>query len=773
MPQNRPRIPADIERQVLIEAGHRCAVCGSELPLERAHIIAWSRSKDHSAANLLCLCANCHGRADSEDWGEAILRQYKQQPWVIRARGHQLPSPSVDFIGESGTSDGPKEIGEIALGQRSIQIGRDANGNVLLTGGRNFVLVVQTGRILEPAERVSPPAANFGPNPYKGLAAFREEDADRFFGRERLTQNLWKAFRDLQKNPEAEEAVRLLAVLGPSGSGKSSLVRAGLFPELARQPLTGLEDLRVAIVAPGAHPVDALALVLARLVTGDSAPVAKAREFSEELGRCNPSGELDGLRRIAGDKPLLVFIDQFEEVYTLASATEREIFIGNLLHAAADRGGGVSVVLTLRTDFLPQSQENERLHEIIARQNLVIPFLSEDGLRRAIAEPARRAGQPLDEGTIELLVQETRGREGALPVLQFTLSRIWQGMARGVPAAQTYKEVGGVGGSLAQEAQKILDSLGEEDRAIARRAFLRMVRVGHDIRDTSRKVDLDEIVAHSEDREHVKAVLERFAKPEARIITLAAEPDSTITARLTHETLLDRWKQLEEWLTPQAREDLLFHYRLEEEARYWDRRGRSVGLLWPRHDLGRLLAYAQRAGQDMTTVQRAFFETVDSKGLNLKRVGRRVALWRRAAPWSLAAILALAALGLWRISQDTIQELSSPSAVTILDLPPRLRGGSEPKIELPANVALRVSMHGIPEHPSYFFDIVSLNGGQPIWSGQVQPSEDGLFLLYPSLSPGEYRLILSGGTSSRSFTLATYILLAAPDSKNPPPLLTN
>ncbi len=113
MPQNRPAIPADVERQVLIDAGHRCVVCGCELPLERAHIIAWSQSKDHSAANLLCLCANCHGRADTEGWGAATLREYKQRPWVIRARSeegafhnalsplHQLPPPPADFTGRT------------------------------------------------------------------------------------------------------------------------------------------------------------------------------------------------------------------------------------------------------------------------------------------------------------------------------------------------------------------------------------------------------------------------------------------------------------------------------------------------------------------------------------------------------------------------------------------------------------------------------------------------------------------------------------------------
>jgi hypothetical protein len=86
MPQNRPRIPAEVERQVLVEAGHRCAVCGVELPVERAHIVPWSRSKDHSAENLICLCANCHERSHKENWSKAILRDYKRQPWVIRAR---------------------------------------------------------------------------------------------------------------------------------------------------------------------------------------------------------------------------------------------------------------------------------------------------------------------------------------------------------------------------------------------------------------------------------------------------------------------------------------------------------------------------------------------------------------------------------------------------------------------------------------------------------------------------------------------------------------
>jgi HNH endonuclease len=766
MPQNRLRIPADVERQVLIEAGHRCAVCGAEIPLERAHIIAWRKSQDHSAGNLICLCANCHGRADAEGWGEKTLRQYKQRPWVIRARSgpktardlfttlrQEVPSAVTEVTGDDKLAQEPAP-------QRNIQIGHDANGNVLLTGDRNVVWVVQAGRTLEPEEQSSAPATGFGPNPYRGLAAFREEDGDRFFGRERLTENLWTALRDLQESRETEASLRLLSVLGPSGSGKSSLVRAGLLPELARRPLTGLENLRVAILAPGAHPVEALALVLARLATGDSSPVAKAREFSGELERRNQDGELDGLRRIAGDSPLLVFVDQFEEIYTLASATEREVFIGNLLHAAADRGGVVSVALTLRTDFLAQSQENERLHEIIARQSLIVPFLSEDGLRRAIAEPARCAGHPLDEGTIELLVRETRGREGALPVLQFTLSRIWEGLAGGVPAAQTYKDLGGVGGSLAKEAQRILESLEEPDRLIARRAFLRMVRVGRDIRDTARKVDLDEIVANGERREHVKAVLERFARPEARIITLAAEPEGTITGRLTHEALLERWNQIDQWLTPQAREDLFFHYRLEEQARYWDRKGRADELLWPKRDLDRLRSYEQHSAADMTVLQSDFFKLSNKLGATprLKLLGFAL---------SVVAMIVLFAL-LMETYRARI-ELSSPIADPFVPLTASSsRSFTEVEFKpqndmrnLQLDLYLPYIEGGLLIDPGYHVLLIGPGSQEEVWKQELRfltGAEPRFSVLIPwaLLKPGRYELKLFGSSEGHDLLLESY-----------------
>jgi hypothetical protein len=166
--------------------------------------------------------------------------------------------------------------------------------------------------------------------------------------------------------------MRLLAIVGPSGSGKSSVVRAGLVPELARRPIPGLANPRVAVVVPHTEPIGALANVLARLATNDPAPAAKTREFVDEIRRVTPSGIPDGLRRIANvlpgaDRyPLILLVDQFEEVFTGAAEGGRSLFIETLLDAASDSSGRISVVLTLRSDFLGATARYPALDSAIA-----------------------------------------------------------------------------------------------------------------------------------------------------------------------------------------------------------------------------------------------------------------------------------------------------------------------------------------------------------------------------------------------------------------------
>ncbi|WP_414587918.1 ATP-binding protein [Scytonema sp. PCC 10023] len=209
---------------------------------------------------------------------------------------------------------------------RSIRIEKDAISSAIISGDGNKVVIYQYQQERQLNEEKVSTIGEIGPNPYKGLLAFLEVDGDRYFGREKQIEKLWNLFRTLHENTSQTEApLRLLPILGPSGSGKSSLARAGLIPELARRPLPGKSQARVAVLVPGTHPVEALATVLARVATNDQTPVAKTREFAQELKQTSSNTTdtiiYDGLRRIANVlpeiavSPLVVLVDQFEEVY--------------------------------------------------------------------------------------------------------------------------------------------------------------------------------------------------------------------------------------------------------------------------------------------------------------------------------------------------------------------------------------------------------------------------------------------------------------------------
>ncbi|NET39034.1 MAG: ATP-binding protein [Cyanothece sp. SIO1E1] len=430
-------------------------------------------------------------------------------------------------------------------------------------------------------------------------------------------ERLWQRFRDLlEQSSKANVVPRVLPILGPSGCGKSSLARAGLIPELARRPLAGKEQMRVAVIVPGTHPIDALAGVLVKVATQDPMPVAKKREFATELKLQTVTGDYDGMRRIADlmphikDSPLLVLVDQFEEVYSLCKQLdERRAFIETLLHAASDPTGNVSVILTLRSDFLGQIQQHRLLNQVIGSdQSMIVPAMMETELRCAIAEPAKQAGRPLDEAMIDLLVKDTEGREGALPLLQFALTQIWQEVSEGKDPAQTYREMGGVGGALAGEAQRIYNNkLDDIEKDIARRVFVGLVQLGEGTRNTRRRVAVKDLVASRDTLDGVKQVICQFSSPGARLITLSNQENYEI-AELTHEALLEHWHQLKDWLDIN-RNDIRFQRRLDEAARLWHQGKRNRGRLWRSTDLALLKKYAKRANDNLTDLQLTFLRT--------------------------------------------------------------------------------------------------------------------------------------------------------------------
>jgi tetratricopeptide (TPR) repeat protein len=471
-------------------------------------------------------------------------------------------------------------------------------------------------------------------NPYLGLEPFDYRTTHRFFGREAVTKDLSTQFEQFYHSD-----ARFLAILGASGSGKSSVLQAGLLPQIRHQ----LPTMQILVTVPTQRPLEQLALDLARLVTDDNSPVAKAREFANELqaGQVvaavakvkaveeedEPEAEAqeesealdqqtyryDGLRRIADTltKPLLLVIDQFEELYIQCpNPKEQAILIANLTAAVQDSGRQVMVIIVLRTDCLGETQTDPDFHRLVMGQSQTIGMLTEDELRLAIREPAKQAGQPLEIATIELLVEQTRGREGALPLLQLALQQIWAGLRQGQPVAETLTALKGVGGELASKAQAIYDELSPEEKTIARRAFLKMVQFGDNTHATRHRAYIADLVGSTETLAQVQSVLRQFAGPAARIVTLDyAQGQATVA--ITHEAWLDRWQTLTEWLQG-SRDDWQFLTQLEAAAKLWAAEHRADRLLWHSPQVDYLRQFVQRAGTEMTALQMAFFHASES-----------------------------------------------------------------------------------------------------------------------------------------------------------------
>lgn len=465
-------------------------------------------------------------------------------------------------------------------GDRHQAIGQVYGGIVLYVSGGQAIINPAPSQPPQPEVQTQPAA--IGPNPYKGLLAFHEADSGVYFGRSREIQALGEKFRALQ-GPDS--ALRLLPIYGPSGSGKSSLARAGLIPELGHHPLPGRDRARVAVLMPGTQPLQALAAILARIAEHDLTPVKKTREFAEELALPNKEGQYDGLQRIASvlpeiaTFPLIVLVDQFEEVYSLCKdAQERDAFIANLLQASGDRSRYVSVILTMRSDFLGETQKHPTLNRLFSTQGFLVPTMDEEALREAISKPAELAGAPLDRAIVDLLIEQTEGREGALPLLQFALTRLWEGLRQGVAPADTLNQIGGVGGALAGEAQRVYDSLSPEEQAIARRVFLGLVQLGEDVRDTRRRAHLSELIASDSEASRVRGIIARFAANDARFLTTSQNQQYGETIEVTHEALIRSWSQLGDWLK-ENREALRQKQKIEQAAEEWVSQGKSKDYL--------------------------------------------------------------------------------------------------------------------------------------------------------------------------------------------------
>lgn len=405
-----------------------------------------------------------------------------------------------------------------------------------------------------------------GAQPYRGLQVFDVADALFFFGREALTEWLLDKLRTDTGN-------RFLAIVGPSGSGKSSLARAGLLAALKRGEIPGSDAWPAAICKPGEQPLESLAVALSgaagavRLGDSPSAVLNLIRDLGANPRMLHLTTRLS-LRDAPADQRLVVLVDQFEEVFTLCpDEAQRQALIANLLHAATAADGRTVVVLTLRADFYGRCAAYPDLATAVSdRQSLVGP-MTRDELRSAIERPAYLAGCELEGGLTDLLLNEVESQPNSLPLLEHALLQIWQRREGGRRLTiDAYHDVGGVAGALEKHAEEIYSGFTAEEGEICRRVFLRLVQVDEQGRATKRRLGLEELPG--------EGVVSRLTN--ARLLTTDQEKRPTV--EVAHEALLANWQRLKQWIGDD-REALRARRRLDEAVAEWIGRDRDASFL--------------------------------------------------------------------------------------------------------------------------------------------------------------------------------------------------
>lgn len=474
-------------------------------------------------------------------------------------------------------------------------------------------------------------------NPYKGLRAFLEADSADFFGRELLTRRLVERLAE-------NGAARFLCLVGPSGSGKSSVARAGLVPAIRRGVIAGSERWFVVDLVPGAHPLRELETALLG-VSVDPPPSLLEELELDELGLTRAVNRL----LPDPDAELLIVLDQLEELFTLVdSDAERAHVLESIRAATADPASRIRVVATLRADFYDQPLSVRGFGDLLAARNEAITPMSPEELERAIVGPAERVGLDVEPGLVAAMVADVIDRPGALPLLQYALTELADREDIGALTLSAYRRIGGVSGALARRAEHLYDALDEGERVACRQLFLRLVTLGEGTENTRRRVRRSDLLPLV-DRRAIDGVIETYGRH--RLISFDRDPDSREpTVEIAHEALLAAWARLHAWID-EARDDLRSMNRLAASAGEWRSSGRDPSFLLGGSRLEQTAEWAASTTVSVSPADREFLdESVrqrehDRAG-EAERLARERGLERRSVRRlrGLVAVFAAAAL---------------------------------------------------------------------------------------------------------------------------------
>ncbi|MFI0242877.1 hypothetical protein [Streptomyces sp. NPDC016845] len=452
--------------------------------------------------------------------------------------------------------------------------------------------------------------------PYQGLTRFESHDQKWFFGRDELIADLL----------ELVQQHRLTAVVGASGSGKSSLLRAGLIPALQKADSQDLRPATIRIFTPGAHPARAHAELFA---PKDS------------------------------DDDTVVVVDQFEEVFTLcAEPAERTAFI-SLLLAAREPGNRLRVIIAVRADFLGRCAGDRGLADALRSATLLVGPMSPAELREVIVKPAAASGLTVERALTARLIEEATDEPGGLPLLSHVLLETWRRRNGKTLTLAGYEAADGLEGAIAKTAEKVYGRFTQRQAAAARRVLLRLVAPGDDAPDTRRSAGRAELQATGGQETETVPVVEALAR--ARLLTL-----DEARVELAHEALLTAWPRLHWWIE-EDRERLREHRRLTEAARAWEELGRDPGALYRGSRFGTAQEHFGDAhpGRDLTALEHDFLSAsttaLHQEEQSTARTTRRLR-WLRTG-LSLVVVLALLAGAIaWQQSRFSDQRLADATS---------------------------------------------------------------------------------------------------------------
>ena len=425
--------------------------------------------------------------------------------------------------------------------------------------------------------------------PYMGLQAFNEENAEYFYGRTNLVQRL---LNQISHNST-------MAVVGASGSGKSSAVQAGLISQLRQgKQIPQSDSWWLGCFRPGNSPIKALAKELA---DGETQKVKAEKQLQiEGLLYQGIEGFVQWLRT-RPEPMVLLAIDQFEELFTLAPTVERQKFIELILGAVEHAGDRFKLVLTVRADFVASCLEIPELAKILQQGSVLVPpYLTEEDYRQAIIKPAEQVGLTVESGLVAILLQDLDRSAGDLPLLQFVLQQLWERRQQGQLTLDAYEKLGGIKGALERQAQSVYDDLEPKAQECARWIFLNLTQLGEGTEDTRRRITKSDLIVAKYPTNLVEKTLQTLTEAKLLVVNLdrgvkvgqsrsadtPPEDDKLFleamqqeaTVEVVHEILIRHWSTLRWWLE-ENRSRLRSQRQIEQAAILWQRKDKQPDFL--------------------------------------------------------------------------------------------------------------------------------------------------------------------------------------------------